>query len=136
GRVYEIDPRVHRDRIAALADAFALSPLMDTPVRQLSLGERMRCEIAASLLHAPRLLFLDEPTIGLDVSAKAVIRELLQAESERHGVTLLLTSHDAGDMERECERAIVIHRGHLVWDGAVAEQRRTDLRADRDTVRH
>jgi ABC-2 type transport system ATP-binding protein len=134
GRVYEIDPRVHHDRIVALADAFALNPLLDTPVRQLSLGERMRCEIAASLLHAPRLLFLDEPTIGLDVSAKAVIRELLQAESERHGVTLLLTSHDTGDMERVCERAIVIHRGRLVWDGTIASLRRSYLTAKRVTV--
>jgi viologen exporter family transport system ATP-binding protein len=134
GRVYEVDPRVHRERIAALAHAFALEPLMDTPVRQLSLGERMRCEIAASLLHAPRLLFLDEPTIGLDVSAKAVIRELLQAESERNGVTLLLTSHDTGDMERVCERAIVIHRGRLVWDGTIGDLRRSYLTAKRVTV--
>ena len=84
---------------------FELGPLVDTPVRQLSLGERMRCEIAASLLHAPRMLFLDEPTIGLDVSAKAAIRELLRTESERDGVTLLLTSHDTGDIERVCDRA-------------------------------
>ena len=81
----------------------------------------MRCEIAASLLHAPRLLFLDEPTIGLDVSAKAAIRELLRAESEREGVTLLLTSHDTGDIERVCDRVIVIHRGRLLWDGTLAE---------------
>jgi viologen exporter family transport system ATP-binding protein len=134
GRVYEVDPRVHHERITALAQAFALGPLMDTPVRQLSLGERMRCEIAASLLHAPRLLFLDEPTIGLDVSAKAVIRELLQAESERNGVTLLLTSHDTGDMERVCERAIVIHRGRLVWDGTIGDLRRSYLTAKRVTV--
>jgi viologen exporter family transport system ATP-binding protein len=134
GRVYEVDPRVHHDRMAALAEAFALGSLIDTPVRQLSLGERMRCEIAASLLHAPRLLFLDEPTIGLDVSAKAVIRELLQAESERNGVTLLLTSHDTGDMERVCERAIVIHRGRLVWDGTIADLRRSYLTAKRVTV--
>src|SRR4029450_6976872 len=99
----------HRRRINALVAVFALEALLDTPVRQLSLGERMRCEIAASLLHSPRLLFLDEPTIGLDVSAKAAIRELLRTESEQRGVTLLLTSHDTGDMERVCERVIVIH---------------------------
>ena len=93
-------------------------------MRQLSLGERMRCEIAASLLHSPRLLFLDEPTIGLDVSAKAAIRELLRTESEREGVTLLLTSHDTGDIERVCDRVIVIHRGRLLWDGTLAELRR------------
>ena len=99
---------------------FELGALVDTPVRQLSLGERMRCEIAASLLHSPRMLFLDEPTIGLDVSAKAAIRELLRTESERERVTLLLTSHDTGDMERVCKRAIVINRGRLLWDGAIA----------------
>ena len=92
GRVYEVDPRAHQRRVDALISVFELGALVDTPVRQLSLGERMRCEIVASLLHSPRMLFLDEPTIGLDVSAKAVIRDLLRAESEREGVTLLLTS--------------------------------------------
>src|SRR5262245_62714409 len=106
-----------------LTSAFGLGPLLDTPVRQLSLGERMRCEIAASLLHSPRMLFLDEPTIGLDVSAKAAIRELLRTESEREKVTLLLTSHDTGDMERVCQRVIVIHRGRLLWDGPIASLR-------------
>ncbi len=93
-RVYEIGAREHRRRLHELVTLFELGALLDTPVRHLSLGERMRCEIAASLLHAPHLLFLDEPTIGLDVSAKATIRELLRAESERDGLTLLLTSHD------------------------------------------
>src|SRR5262245_95856 len=99
GRVYEIEPGRHRRRIDALSSVFALGALVRTPVRHLSLGERMRCEIVASLLHSPRMLFLDEPTIGLDVSAKALIRELLWTESERERVTLLLTSHDTGDME-------------------------------------
>jgi len=94
----------------------------------------MRCEIAASLLHAPRLLFLDEPTIGLDVSAKATIRELLRAESDRQGVTLLLTSHDTGDIERVCDRVIVIHRGRLLWDGTLADLRRRYLTAKRITL--
>jgi ABC-2 type transport system ATP-binding protein len=134
GRVYEIARAEHRRRIDALTAAFGLAPLLDTPVRQLSLGERMRCEIAASLLHAPRLLFLDEPTIGLDVSAKAIIRELLHSESTRHGVTLLLTSHDTADIERVCERVIVIHRGRLLWDGAIADLRRRYLTTKRITV--
>src|SRR5262245_19574206 len=99
GRVYEIDPQEHRRRIDTLSSLFALGALGNAPVRHLSLGERMRCEIVASLLHSPRMLFLDEPTIGLDVSAKALIRELLWTESERERVTLLLTSHDTGDME-------------------------------------
>jgi ABC-2 type transport system ATP-binding protein len=134
GRVYEIPRPDHRRRIDALTAAFGLGPLLDTPVRQLSLGERMRCEIAASLLHAPRMLFLDETTIGLDVSAKAVIRELLHSESARDGVTLLLTSHDTGDIERVCERVIVIHRGRLLWDGPIAELRRRYITARRVTV--
>jgi ABC-2 type transport system ATP-binding protein len=132
--VYEIESGAKRRRIDALTSVFELGAFIDTPVRQLSLGQRMRCEIAASLLHAPRMLFLDEPTIGLDVSAKAVIRELLRAESERDGVTLLLTSHDTGDMERVCERVVVIHRGRLLWDGRIADLRRTYLTARRVTV--
>jgi ABC-2 type transport system ATP-binding protein len=134
GRVYEVNATQHRRRIDALVSLFELGPLVDTPVRQLSLGERMRCEIAASLLHAPRLLFLDEPTIGLDVSAKAAIRELLRAESDREGVTLLLTSHDTGDIERVCDRVIVIHRGRLLWDGTLADLRRSYLTAKRLTL--
>src|SRR5262249_21797019 len=125
GRVYEIDARAHAQRIEALTTVFGLAPLMSTPVRHLSLGERMRCEIAASLLHSPRMLFLDEPTIGLDVSAKAAIRELLLAESTREGITLLLTSHDTGDMESVCDRVIVIHRGRLLWDDSNAALRKS-----------
>src|SRR6185369_3504229 len=125
GRVYEVARADHRRRIDALTAAFGLGPLLDTPVRQLSLGERMRCEVVASLLHAPRLLFLDEPTIGLDVSARAAIRELLRTESERDGVTLLLTSHDTGDIEHVCERVVVVHEGRLLWNGSLSELRRS-----------
>lgn len=123
GRVYEIDRPQHRRRIEMLTALFELDALVDTPVRHLSLGERMRCEIVASLLHSPRLLFLDEPTIGLDVSAKATIRDLLRTESERERVTLLLTSHDTGDIERVCTRVIVINHGRLLWDGPVTALR-------------
>jgi ABC-2 type transport system ATP-binding protein len=131
GRVYEVESHAHAARIDALTRVFALGALVGTPVRQLSLGERMRCEIAASLLHSPRLLFLDEPTIGLDVSAKAAIRELLLTESEREGITLLLTSHDTGDMESVCDRVIVIHRGRLLWDGSIDALRKSFLKAKR-----
>ena len=134
GRVYEIEPREHRRRIAMLSSAFALGVLVNKPVRHLSLGERMRCEIVASLLHSPRMLFLDEPTIGLDVSAKAMIRELLWTESEQERVTLLLTSHDTGDMERVCTRAIVINHGRLLWDGPISGLRRGYLKAKRVTL--
>ena len=134
GRVYEVERRAHARRIDRLVAQFDLAGLMDTPVRYLSLGQRMRCEIAASLLHSPRLLFLDEPSIGLDVSAKAAIRELLRTESERDRLTLLLTSHDTGDIERVCDRVIVIHRGRLLWDGALADLRRSYLTSKRVTV--
>jgi viologen exporter family transport system ATP-binding protein len=134
GRVYEINRVDHRRRIDALVAVFALETFLDTPVRQLSLGQRMRCEIVASLLHRPRLLFLDEPTIGLDVSAKALIQTLLRDESEKDGVTLLLTSHDTGDMEKMCDRVIVIHGGRLLWDGRISEMRGRYLTAKRVTV--
>jgi ABC-2 type transport system ATP-binding protein len=133
-RVYEVDAREHRRRLTSLVDVFDLGPCLDTPVRQLSLGQRMRAEIAASLLHAPRLLFLDEPTIGLDVSAKAAIRGLLHAQSDAHGATLLLTSHDTGDIERVCHRAVIIHQGRLLWDGSIADLRRRFVTHKRITL--
>jgi viologen exporter family transport system ATP-binding protein len=133
-RVYNVEPHVHRARLSALVEAFGLAGVLDTPVRQLSLGQRMRAELAASLLHAPRLLFLDEPTIGLDVSAKAAIRMLLSTQSERDGATLLLTSHDTGDIERVCRRAIVIHQGRLLWDGPIDDLRRRYMKSKRMTI--
>ena len=122
-RVYELPRDVWRARLDALVHAFELEPLLDRPVRQLSLGERMRCEVAASLLHAPSVLFLDEPTIGLDVTAKATIRELLHARSVQDGTTLLLTSHDTGDIEHVCDRVVIIHRGRILLDATVTELR-------------
>jgi ABC-2 type transport system ATP-binding protein len=132
--VYERPRDVWRARLAELSDAFELGPVLDRPVRQLSLGERMRCEIAASLLHAPRVLFLDEPTIGLDVTAKATIRELLQRRSNDDGTTLLLTSHDTGDIEEVCDRVIIIHRGRILLDATVAEMKRRYPRTRHVTV--
>ncbi len=132
--VYELPRAVRRERLDALVAAFALEPLLDRPVRQLSLGERMRCEVAASLLHRPRLLFLDEPTIGLDVSAKATIRELLHAQSTSDGTTLLLTSHDTGDIEQVCDRVVIIHHGTILLDTSVEELKRRYLRKRRVTV--
>lgn len=131
GHVYELEPAACRARLKELTAAFDLGPLLDKPVSQLSLGERMRAEVAASLLHRPRILFLDEPTIGLDVAAKAAIRELLQRQSEQDGATLLLTSHDTGDIERVCQRVIVIHGGRVVSDGSIADLRRGYLGSKR-----
>jgi ABC-2 type transport system ATP-binding protein len=133
-RVYELPRDVFRARLDALVHAFELEPLLDRPVRQLSLGERMRCEVAASLLHAPSVLFLDEPTIGLDVTAKATIRELLHARSAQEGTTLLLTSHDTGDIEQVCDRVVIIHRGRILLDATVGEMKRRYLGSRRITL--
>ncbi len=127
--VYEVEPARHTRRFAELSALFALEPLLSTPVSKLSLGERMRAEIVASLLHEPELLLLDEPTIGLDVTAKALVRDLLARMAEKDGVTLLLTSHDTGDIEEVCERVLVIHGGRLLWDGSIAALRRTYVRS-------
>jgi len=132
--VYELSPAEHRRRVDALVTAFSLGDLLDKPVRQLSLGERMRCEVAASLVHRPQILFLDEPTIGLDVTAKAVIRELLQHIAEKDGATLLLTSHDTGDIERVCDRVIVIQQGRVLLDGPIDLLRRQYLKTRRITL--
>ena len=106
-------------RTEQLVDRLGLAELLDTPVRQLSLGERMRGEVAAALVHRPRLLVLDEPTIGLDMISKERLRHFLVAERAEFGTTLLLTTHDMGDIERLCDRVLVIDRGHLVFDGTL-----------------
>lgn len=111
------------DRSHKLISAFDAGHIVDKPVRQLSLGERMRCEIIASLLHRPTVLFLDEPTVGLDVVSKAIIRDLVKQTSDQDGTTVLLTSHDTGDMERVCDRVIVIDHGHLVTDTPLRDLR-------------
>jgi ABC-2 type transport system ATP-binding protein len=121
GAIYEIEPALLSRRRAELVERFAIGPYMDVPVRKLSLGERIRCEIAASLLHAPRVLFLDEPTIGLDVVAKREIRVLLEEIARRDRATIFLTSHDIGDIEKVCKRALIIHHGEVVVDESMKE---------------
>jgi ABC-2 type transport system ATP-binding protein len=100
-----------------------LKPLLNTPVRKLSLGQRMRCDLAAALLHAPRILFLDEPTIGLDVVAKENIRQFLRKVNRESQVTVLLTTHDLSDIEELCRRIMIIDKGKLLFDGALAQLR-------------
>ncbi len=116
GAIYELEPSLLASRSGALIERFNIGELMDVPVRKLSLGQRIRCEIAASLLHAPKILFLDEPTIGLDVVARKEIRALIEELNKRDGVTVFLTSHDMGDIEKICKRAIIIHHGEVVVD--------------------
>jgi ABC-2 type transport system ATP-binding protein len=123
-RIYSLERGFYRQTRDALVDRFALGPLMDTPVRKLSLGQRMRAEVAASLLHRPRVLFLDEPTIGLDAIARQELRDLVREWNAREGITVFLTSHDAGDIEHVADRVVVINHGRVVVDGPVAEVRR------------
>ena len=115
GKIYETENRELRRRMDFLAEAFEIEHLLETPVRKLSLGQRMRCEVAASLLHKPRLLLLDEPSIGLDVVAKQRIRETIRRMNEAEGVGVLLTSHDAGDIEALCKRVIIINHGEIIY---------------------
>lgn len=119
GRIYDVDPASLRLRIADLTERFELGSLLDVPVRKMSLGQRIRCEVAASLLHEPDILFLDEPTIGLDVVVKQSIRELIVQLNQQKGTTVFLTSHDAGDVEQICRRAVVINDGQVVLDQPV-----------------
>ncbi|MDR0397362.1 MAG: ATP-binding cassette domain-containing protein [Oscillospiraceae bacterium] len=123
--IYEISDAERRRRVAELSDVFELGGFIQTPVRKLSLGQRIRCEVAASLLHDPEILFLDEPTIGLDVVVKQAIRELILRRNRERGVTVFLTSHDPSDIENLCRRAIVIDRGSLIMDCPV-ERLRTE----------
>ncbi len=124
GAIYDIDKTALKKRVSDLCERFELGELMKTPVRKLSLGQRIRCEVAASLLHEPDVLFLDEPTIGLDVIVKQQIRERILEMNRERGVTVFLTSHDAGDVERLCRRAVVIDRGEIALDTPVKELKR------------
>ncbi len=117
--IHRLDPRAARQRTDTLVEQLEMGPELGTPVRSLSLGQRMRAEIAAALLHSPELLILDEPTIGLDVLSKQRLREFLVAERAERGTTLLLTTHDMGDIERLCDRVLVVDHGRLAFDGTL-----------------
>jgi len=127
GAIYDIEKAELGRRIDELVALFELEPLLKTPVRKLSLGQRIRCEVAASLLHRPDVLFLDEPTIGLDVIVKQAIRALIRRMNAERGTTVFLTSHDAGDVEQLCRRAVVINDGQIVLDQPVDAMRRDYL---------
>ena len=123
-KIYRTDPARHRQNLAEFVELLDLGDLLDTPVRQLSLGQRMRGDIVAALLHDPEILFLDEPTIGLDVISKGRLREFLRALNASRGTTLVLTTHDLQDIEALCDRVIVIDHGTCVFDGELAELHR------------
>jgi ABC-2 type transport system ATP-binding protein len=119
--IYEVPPSRYDPTVAELVDVLDLEPLLPVPARQLSLGQRMRCDLAAALIHSPPVLYLDEPTIGLDVAVKARFREFIRSMHQRRGLTIMLTSHDLGDIEELCERMVMIDRGRIVYDGALDE---------------
>src|SRR2546428_9418521 len=117
--IYDVPEADYRERLAELVALLQLSEVLEKPVRQLSLGERMKCELAAALLHRPPILFLDEPTLGLDVTAQEAIRGFLAAYRERHGATVLLTSHYMQDVTALASRVLIINRGRLLYDGGL-----------------
>ncbi|HET7070194.1 MAG TPA: ATP-binding cassette domain-containing protein [Nocardioides sp.] len=128
-KIYRVEQARHRRNLDEYVELLDLGDLLDTPVRQLSLGQRMRGDITAALLHDPEILYLDEPTIGLDVVSKGRLREFLRTLNAERGTTLMLTTHDLQDIEALCDRVIVIDHGTAVFDGALEElQRRGESR--------
>jgi ABC-2 type transport system ATP-binding protein len=119
--IYKVPLDRYQGSLARFREVLELDPFLATPVRQLSLGQRIRGELTAAMLHEPELLFLDEPTIGLDVVAKQRVRDFLIEINRQNGVTVLLTTHDLGDIERLCSRLLVIDHGRLIWDGGIAD---------------
>ncbi|MFT3912792.1 MAG: ATP-binding cassette domain-containing protein [Anaeromyxobacteraceae bacterium] len=129
--IYDVPRAQFEETVKELVALLELDDLVKKPTRQLSLGERMKCELAAALLHRPKVLFLDEPTIGLDVSMQATVRGFVRSYNERFGATVLLTSHYMEDVVQLCPRVVVIDRGHLIYDGdlkALVQKVRPDKR--------
>ncbi len=122
--VYRVPKQRYEENLARFTELLELEPFLGTPVRQLSLGQRVRGDLSAALLHDPEVVFLDEPTIGLDVVAKQRVRDFLVELNRERGVTVVLTTHDLGDIERLCSRLVVIDHGRVIWDGAIEELKR------------
>lgn len=122
--IYSISEPVYRENLQELTELLNLGELLRTPARQLSLGQRMRCEVAASLLHSPSILFLDEPTIGLDAVSKLAVRDFVKKRNKTHGTTVILTTHDMQDIEALASRILLIGRGQILMDGSLEDIRR------------
>ena len=121
--IYEVDAKEYKRNVDELTEMLDLSEILKTPARQLSLGQRMRCEIAASLLHSPRILFLDEPTIGLDAVSKLAVRQFIQKLNAEKKTTVILTTHDMQDIEALTERILLIGKGRILLDGSLEQLR-------------
>ncbi len=119
--IYSIPNSTYHENLDELTELLNLGELLRSPARQLSLGQRMRCEIAASLLHSPRILFLDEPTIGLDAVSKLAVRDFIRKQNEIHGTTVILTTHDMQDIEALTKRIILIGKGQILMDGTLED---------------
>lgn len=124
GKLYRMEPERYRRNLDRMTELLDLGPFLATPVRQLSLGQRMRGDLAAAMLYEPRILYLDEPTVGLDVVAKERTRQFIEEINRETGTTIMLTTHDLADVERLCRRIIFIDRGKVLYDGPVAELKR------------
>src|SRR5690606_23618884 len=122
--IYKIPLSEYEANVKLLTETLDLKNIINTPVRQLSLGQRMRCEIAASLLHSPKILFLDEPTIGLDALSKIAVRDFIKTINKEKGVTVILTTHDMNDIEELANRVILIGKGSLLYDGKLDQLRK------------
>ena len=120
-RIYEIDDATYRENMAAMDGVLGVGALLSTPVRQLSLGQRMRGDLTAAMLHSPSVLFLDEPTIGLDVDAKNAIRKFIKDINQNRKTTIILTTHDLGDIQELCNRVIIINKGKVIEDGSLKD---------------
>ncbi|AEH49216.1 ABC transporter ATP-binding protein [Parageobacillus thermoglucosidasius] len=124
-KVYRVSDKDYNEHMNHVIETLDIGPLLDKPVRKLSLGQRMRCELAAALIHNPPLLFLDEPTIGLDVLVKLKIRQFLKEINEKYNTTILLTTHDISDIEALCERVIMLDEGKIIYDGSLQKLKET-----------
>ena len=127
GAIYDIPDKETEERIGELGELFELDAFINTPVRNLSLGQRIRCEIAASLIHRPKVLFLDEPTIGLDPVVKETVRSLIRQMNRELHTTIFLTSHDVGDIEKLCKRVIIVNDGRIVLDDSMEHLKYGDM---------
>ena len=128
--IYSISEGTYRTNLDELTELLNLGELLRTPARQLSLGQRMRCEIAASLLHSPRILFLDEPTIGLDAVSKLAVRDFIKKQNQVHGTTVILTTHDMQDIEALTRRIILIGKGQILMDGTLEDIKQGNANID------